>query len=392
MTTILDNPYVGTPQTHVFIVGIGTYHYLPGGNHHRHNYVGPDLDQLTSPPVSARAFADWFLSEFNNPTNALGIVELLLSESQSQPQSYKSPKNKDFNIEIAEINNIKAAFDRWVMRCNENPDNIAIFYFCGHGVMIQGDHILLAADCYQSPVRLYENAINFDKTYLGMASCRAKVQCFFIDSCRQQLIGQLQPQDAGAAVLITPRLDLQNKRDAPILNASIINASAYGLPNQVSRFTKALLQGFNGLGSIPNGSRWIVTTIDLASAVNKIITRLNIIDGGLPQQSTIAGDSWGISPIHVLKSPPKIPVVIELDPSQTMQEVDISLNSLMDPTIQYFHSSRSPTANCLELLEVIAGAYRLVGDFPSGFYKQLNESLLAMPPISKAPYFVEKKI
>jgi hypothetical protein len=47
------------PQTHVLIVGVGRYPFLHGGGAEA-DELAP-LGQLTSPTVSARVLAEWFL-------------------------------------------------------------------------------------------------------------------------------------------------------------------------------------------------------------------------------------------------------------------------------------------------------------------------------------------
>lgn len=69
------------PQTHAIIIGVGDYPHLRNGSAFRERPATSTmgLGQLTSSPISAKAFSDWMVNNFNNPNAPLGTVELLLS-------------------------------------------------------------------------------------------------------------------------------------------------------------------------------------------------------------------------------------------------------------------------------------------------------------------------
>jgi hypothetical protein len=71
----------GKPGTHVLVIGVGKYTYGKGAGA---SPVAGDLRQLTLPPISARAIADWFIGSFKNTEKPLVSVSLLISEEQSQ--------------------------------------------------------------------------------------------------------------------------------------------------------------------------------------------------------------------------------------------------------------------------------------------------------------------
>ena len=78
MTLVLHKPEI-RPATHAFVVGVGRYTFLDGGAHPAAKVAGWGLKQLSSPPLSATAIADFLLGELDNPKAPLGSVELLLS-------------------------------------------------------------------------------------------------------------------------------------------------------------------------------------------------------------------------------------------------------------------------------------------------------------------------
>ena len=88
--------------------------------------------------------ASWLIgTRCTDPVTPLGSVELLLSWPgmgfANQP------------VEGADRDAFGAAFDRWYARCDADPDNVALFYFCGHGCEL-GDQLLLLEDFGHSPL------------------------------------------------------------------------------------------------------------------------------------------------------------------------------------------------------------------------------------------------
>jgi hypothetical protein len=80
--TIVFDDKADEPRTHALVIGVGTYHHLPGGDGEP---LKKDfgLTQLRSPPISAREITSWLLNCLNNPAAPLGSVDLLLSPAQN---------------------------------------------------------------------------------------------------------------------------------------------------------------------------------------------------------------------------------------------------------------------------------------------------------------------
>jgi hypothetical protein len=127
------DPGTNTPMTHALIIGIGEYCHLPGGPRYQDQPARYKLGlkQLTSPPASAEKLANWMVGKLTNshknPKAPLGTVELLLS-----PQRYTDPQGNATQVDAATFGSIKTAFERWLKRCDRHPDNVSLFYFCGH--------------------------------------------------------------------------------------------------------------------------------------------------------------------------------------------------------------------------------------------------------------------
>ena len=106
------------PATHALVVGVGAYPHLNGGSG-RLSEQHDGMAQLTSPPLSARAFASWLLSEFKHPHKPLGSVALLLSESAPAPFAASNASVNPFSAPVADSANVRRATERFFRLGNE---------------------------------------------------------------------------------------------------------------------------------------------------------------------------------------------------------------------------------------------------------------------------------
>lgn len=311
MTLILDNPSSGA-QTHALVIGIGYYNCLLGG---RHPLADPmNLGQLTSPPVSAGVVADWLLAKFNNPEAPLGSVALLISHS-SQPV-YQSPGGQRHDVESATMENVVQAVNSWFSRANSNVNNLAFFYFCGHGLGRGLDTYLLAEDFGARETKLMANSVHLEGLHLGMERCRARKQCFIVDCCRNVRDRIIRISgDLGDAV-IQGDVDASGHGDraAPIFYATGQNQMAYAIPKGPSRFTHAVLRALGGLGADKPSGQWIVDSMSLARAIGLILEWENRRPG-VPRQNFKVGGQGSLFNVHYPQEAPHVPVVIGCDPN-----------------------------------------------------------------------------
>ena len=177
---LIHSNSVRGPATHVIVIGVGAYPHLIGGSDALCN-DHDGMRQIESPPISAKSFAKWLIENFNNPDKPLATVSLLLSESI--PEKFQNPKTgQNLDVKVATFKNVFKAIKKWKARGDQNPGNLLIFYFCGHGISQGLDTSLLLADFGQDEDNPLANAIDFRKFYLGMDQCAALQQCFFIDA------------------------------------------------------------------------------------------------------------------------------------------------------------------------------------------------------------------
>jgi tetratricopeptide (TPR) repeat protein len=273
--------------THVFIVGVGEYPCLLGGDPDRLLKNPMGLEQLSSPPLSAVALADWFLGRqarlgqdvekvagFHNPYAPLASVEMLVSPGLA----YACPDGRVLSVDAAEKKKIGNCYGAWIERAKSSPGNIAVFYFCGHGASGSNDYILPSDFGKDNPLNPWADAIDITET---ARAARREIDgslYFFIDACRQASRDALMPGatapalqsvDFGMKVLCFTRL---------LLWATAEGAHAFGAKRQASRFTAALveaLSGFYGERLADDADSWVVTGDALARSVRTLLETQN---------------------------------------------------------------------------------------------------------------------
>ncbi len=286
MTTVYTSPLAASnPKavgTHVFIVGVGEYPCLLGGDPKQLLENPMSLKQLSSPPVSAGALASWFLGRqgpapaavgFHNPNAPLATVEMVLSPSQA----YTRPDGNEVLVEAATHANIIQGFVRWTDRAAHHDQNIAVFYFCGHGVIGANDYLLPSDFGAVNPRMPWGEAIDITDTARAMRRLAGGSLYFFIDACRQPARDALRP---GASVPALESVDFNKPVRSfarLILWATGEGQAAFGVASKASRFCAALTEALSSYEAeeAPGGTGWMVTGEVLARSVRRILDAAN---------------------------------------------------------------------------------------------------------------------
>ena len=299
------------PKTHVLVIGVGYYPHLRGGDHPNEE-LALDLGQLSSPSISAQKFADWFLATpLNNPDAPLGSLEMLLAPEQK----YHIPGSSVVEIEAANTDEIQRAFTAWDARCNAHSDNVAVFYFCGHGLERE-TLVLLPQDFGHSPVP-WKDAIDFRRTYINMKANKAFTQLYFIDACREMPFDALTDPDFGGMALRRGRIGAQDRRIAPIIYATSLGRQAFGPQNGESYFTAALLDALSGKGAKHRHGRWVIHTESLGAKVRELVNLNNhFLEPRYRQLVMPDGQHADNRVLHYLDAPPEASLVVCCDPDQ----------------------------------------------------------------------------
>jgi hypothetical protein len=256
---------VDKPRLHAIVIGVADYPHLNGG-------AGPaaadplNLGQVTTPRHTALEIVRWLMEGYRNAETPLGSVELVLSPSEPVKNSAGLP----VNVETATFQHIDEAFTRWVGRCSANKANIAFFYFCGHG-LAKDEQFILPED-FKNPAILdtWRNCINFDATRVGMRSCKAQTQVFFVDACRETPFGMLTDVDVEGRKLISSAVGDSVKCSATYY-ATTEGKQAFGPEKEVTYFGRAVVHCFKGLAASNSAGKWAVDTYSLAKSLGEVM-------------------------------------------------------------------------------------------------------------------------
>ncbi|MFJ6760205.1 caspase family protein [Streptomyces sp. NPDC091273] len=364
MTLVIDRGRDG-PRIHVLVIGVGLYRHLPGGEEPVPGGV-LNLKQITSPPVSALQMAEWLANSLNHPEASFGTLEMLLSPAQPVSLNDDPPKE----VSVPNRQEVTRAFRAWKERCNTNERNVAIFYFCGHGVEKESQYLLLE-DFGATADDLLENALDIRVAYDGMSRCRSKFQYFFIDACREIPFLLLKQLDGGPLKLIVPTDEGERRLNSMLLIATPFGRRAFGKQGEVSRFTGALLDALKGSGARQINGRWKVGCAGLHAAMSGHLRSDDPYVFMAPEMRLIGQD-----PMHVCSSPPTVPVTIECDPDAANEYANFALVSSQGAVSPWVRPKAAGKWN----LVVPADVYTLSVEFSGGEYRQLEQPIVIWPP------------
>jgi hypothetical protein len=364
----------GGPRTHALVIGVGHYRYFVGGANHD-NELPIQGSQLTSPPVSARAFADWLLRDYNPPDAPLASVDLLLSAGQGKRlEEYARPDTGEIvDIDRATRPAVELAYWHWRKHLTGAgaADHVAIFFFSGHGVR-RYNQLLLCEDFGELRAAMFNGAFSYEPTYRAMEGCHARRQFFFVDACEEKL-----PRDVAAKLLVDPAAPLSqpdadtHDRTASEFRAAASGRLAYGEPGQVSYFTDAVLQGLRSLGSEQNAQgKWVVRAGMLQKSIAMQLEYL--AKSQKAPEMFPRGDVAQLEWMHVIgEQAPRVPYVISCEPKGALRRARLSVRSAAgEPVDERPEPRREPWETKLEPSE-----YRLAAEFAgryAGRYKSVD--------------------
>jgi hypothetical protein len=256
------------PRLHALVIGVACYPHLGGGDGTPANDpLG--LSQVTTPAYTARAIVDWLTSRYKYAACPLGSIELLLSQEGNVPDEVGAMPNG----ETATMNAFEQAFGRWRHRCSSNKENIAFFYFCGHG-LAKVDQYLLPEDFGDPAIAdQWRNCINFDAMRAGMRSCKAQTQLFFVDACRETPFGLLSQINVSGQSLNSASFS-DSVRCSAAYYATTDGRQAFGPPGGATYFSHALIDCLDGLAATNSQGKWQVNTYSLSAALGQVMHHL----------------------------------------------------------------------------------------------------------------------
>lgn len=382
-SVVFDDP-TQEPGTHVLIVGVGHYPHLPGGGE-QPQVSTEGLGQLSSPPLSARRMATWFLESFHNPEAPLRSLSVLLSERPPKPFAWavdpsgrrrvvevvevgapvtrpsQDPRPDD-DVALADFATLEEAAQHWFKRGNEHKGNQLVFFFCGHGLGDSSDVSVLLRDFGSDPTGGLTGMLDLRVLRLAMRRCAARKQVWFIDACRvpsttiagvEGYLGE-SPVKPG---LVRPGPPCVS----PLFHSTIQGRKAYGRPKDVTLFTEALLGALEGGGSIDleGDGVWHVTPAALHQALVVPLRRAAREHGELQIPAT--DDLTEEFTIHRLQGAPRVPVYLQCNPEEATSVATLRCASTFDDQVK----TRLPEPGAWRL-DLSQGRYEFAADFAAG--------------------------
>lgn len=388
MTTVIVNETAG-PKLHAFIIGVGSYSYLEDGS-----APGAKLPyamgQLKAAPVSALAIANWLINEYEGPT-PLGSIEILVSSTDVPEVVLKNGTKVKIEDRANNEQSIKKAFKRWYRRLNgiqlvdgvevnpppavgaESQENIAFFYFCGHGFEKGNVHLLLEEFGADKEL-LFENSFNFHNFYRGMKRAKPKTQLYFVDSCRTVPKAATDRDTIEGISLIDSLISDKNEREAPILFSTLSNTTAWApTDGSATRFTQILISCLNGAASDHDQGVWQVTTGKLVSGMKELLNT-DPIKGQICMSE---GDRLSEKKVLcLLDQPPVVKLTVECRPKDFLNRVTFKIsNSFLNTQ----HERPEPKSEPWEI-EVQAAAYVFEAFVADGSRSIPKEEMYIFPP------------
>jgi hypothetical protein len=271
--------------THVIVIGVGHYQFGKAGSSGNPNTIVADLKQLTSPPRSAAAIASWFIESFRHATKPLASVSLLVSDDPAKTYvprprggvvnkaAATGPQPGEFAPPLADLAATKAAAYEWSQRLAANRDNMAVFYFCGHGVSSGQKAALLLRD-FGKPGSALEGAIDVDVLLGTMKNSPAIQQLFLFDCCRTIADDLYRNEPTiGSRILSLPAQDRGHSTPEQqfVLFPALDGEEAFGIKADLTVFTRSIIDALSFAAADFSTGTWCINTGNLLTAVDRLV-------------------------------------------------------------------------------------------------------------------------
>ncbi|MFM0059658.1 caspase family protein [Paraburkholderia phytofirmans] len=384
MAYIVKPPSGNTgPGIHILLIGVDKYPHLHDAKG-TPSELGTDFDVLDAPTHSCKLLANWFAGgNLRHGGLSIKSVDVLASRAVGRGQGSR-PRTEEPTFE-----NVRLAIERWYDLGDQSPDNLLVFYFCGHGLQqTVGTHSLLCADFGAHKHAPYDHAIHYEGLESGMRSCAAKRQIFLLDTCRT-VSGEILNRFNGRGHDVVARrapADL-GETSQSVIWATAGGAQAWAREGAPSVFAQAFLQCLRGGAAIQdvNTGTVIANAMSIRTAMAQYLAAVADIDQE-PQISQPVGKAFKF---HEFGQHLSIPVVVRCSPPENTPGANLSCRQ-NGGTIR----KRRPLANMGSdrwLLELPQGNYtfRAVSYYDSQHEGEIAQA--TFPPLASVRIPMEQK-
>lgn len=320
LTPVADRSKQGV---HAFLIGVGKYPHLEGGRSRKKFPYAGHIGQLKSPYHSVEAFSTWLRNDLNlagSPVRSLRV--LASSPVKGMVSAWDEPS----------IAKIQQEAKEWYKDCNEHPGNVALFYFCGHGVLLGDRSFLLAQDFGKDELTPFKGSFDpaaFADAFLATKSSK---QVFLLDACRTtpaELRRVFKNPTPTELVSARSHSNLGKHQQAE-LYASELGTKAYGVEGKPTVFMSYLLASMKGAGAHQTMTAdWVVGTDSLRSGVNFLAKRQ--YEDGL--QHVSFGKLSADFELHAIPDTPVVPVVVRTSPATRLGDLQLQTDCPQHKTV-----------------------------------------------------------
>jgi hypothetical protein len=316
---------------HALIVGVSAYPHLPGGTGSPAE-ADYGMTQLSASAASAAELERWLRAAGDRLAVPLGTVRMLVSPSPGElardPGLEGRPGGGREDLRQAAL--------AWREDCASDPENIALFYFAGHGLeRSKRDMVMLCSDFGDLSGDPLYNAVGLHNLYFGMALAderprMARTQLWFVDACRVHPRAFAQLVDPEASKPFESRPPRSERRCAPVYFGALPGEAAFAIPDERTFFNQALIESLDHAGGVKDegGTEWKVTANSLLRGMQAAIEPINarlgteqeIWDGGQMEDPDRR--------IARLDGVPEVDVSFELAPAAAAAMVDLAVSDL----------------------------------------------------------------
>jgi hypothetical protein len=311
---VIDNrATVAGPGVHVLIVGVSDYLNLPD---HDDPSLEPTwfLNKLTSPALSA--FKTYKFIRDSGLRLPLKTVRLLLSPSQVE-----------FGVEPAlgtagSTRANRAAFEtfarEWREDAKNNPADMTIFYFAGHGIQRGPEEGVLLLDDFLAAGPPLAKCFEIGDIKNGMAPSPtypsiALTQFYFIDACLTRPETQKKFVNPQVPDVFGAELNVVDRREAPMMFSTVDGAIALGRRGKPSHFAEALTLALQRAAEDPqddpaSGTVWPITSLTIRTSLDSYYAKYNL--GTKVKMGGVVGQPV----IRYLPGPPDVEISVQVQP------------------------------------------------------------------------------
>jgi hypothetical protein len=336
------------PATHAFVIGVGAYPYAkPGVSPFGNNTPLPltNVPDLDSAPVGAKLFADWLIGHVDGLPAPLASVHLALSAPATAPASASQyewrtrftgiagidPRGTSTAVSSTDGPSVQQDGIAWAQLLAA-PDQVAMFYICGHGAAVPTRSLVLLSDVAGAPPNTSTPwQPHIDVQYLAGVMARQpalREGYLFVDACQELIndvvLGQIDPTvGTGDTLRFFPQSPTASKNKVLLLVPGPMGQLAYDDgKGGGGRFTQVLVEALNGAGAknYTGAGEWGVL-LDALPRTMTILYRLR----GWPTDAfypTAIKTLVTSTPIIRYPTPPEVPFAVQLDPAIAMNQAD----------------------------------------------------------------------